>query len=135
MHIAGTKGKGSVSVFAASILPLSTAYTICEAFGWESSVNRKITEAPQFYGLYTFMIFLGAGVVLFPDLPLIPIMFYSQVINGILLPLVQVFILYLVNDRKIMGSYTNGLVMNLLTWATVVILICMSCALIVTSLL
>ncbi len=124
----------NASLFAASILPLSTAYTICEAFGWESSVNRKITEAPQFYGLYTFMIFLGAGVVLFPNLPLIPIMFYSQVINGVLLPFVLIFMLLLVNDRRIMGKHINGWIINLLTYLTVIVLIFLSGAMVLTSL-
>jgi NRAMP (natural resistance-associated macrophage protein)-like metal ion transporter len=118
----------NASLFAASILPLSTAYTICEAFGWESSVNTKFTEAPQFYGLYTITIFLGAGIILLPNVPLISIMFYSQVINGILLPFVLIFMLFLINDRKIMGDYINGKIMNIISWTTVITIICLSVA-------
>jgi Mn2+/Fe2+ NRAMP family transporter len=125
----------NASLFAASILPLSTAYTICEAFGWESSVNRKFTEAPQFYGMYFLMIFLGAGIILLPDIPLIAIMFYSQVINGILLPFILIAMLLLINDRRIMGKYVNGPVMNIVSWLTVFILIFISGALVVSSLL
>ncbi|OGP92091.1 MAG: Mn transporter [Deltaproteobacteria bacterium RBG_16_54_18] len=118
----------NASLFAASILPLSTAYTICEAFGWESSINTKFVEAPQFYGLYTITIFLGAGIILLPNVPLISIMFYSQVINGILLPFVLIFMLLLINDKKIMGDYINGKIMNIISWTTVAVLICLSLA-------
>ncbi len=124
----------NASLFAASILPLSTAYTICEAFGWEASVNRRFEEAPQFYGLYSLMVLLGMIVILFPNVPLISIMFYSQVINGALLPFVLIFMLVLVNDPRIMGSYTNGTVMNLLSYTTIVILIALSGAMLYTSL-
>ncbi len=124
----------NASLFAASILPLSTAYTICEAFGWESSINRKFAEAPQFYGLYSLMIVLGAAVILFPDIPLIPIMFYSQVINGSLLPVVLIFMMVLVNDRRIMGKYTNGWAMNLISLLTIATLILLSGAMVFTAL-
>jgi len=116
----------NASLFAASILPISTAYTICEAFGWESSLNRKFLEAPQFYGLYSLMVFLGAGIILLPDMPLIAIMYYSQVINGAILPVILIFMLLLVNDRKIMREYTNGLAMNIVSWLTVAILTILS---------
>jgi NRAMP (natural resistance-associated macrophage protein)-like metal ion transporter len=125
----------NASLFAASILPLSTAYTICEAFGWESSLDRKFTEAPQFYGMYFLMIFLGAGIILLPGIPLISIMFYSQVINGTLLPFVLIAMLILINDRRIMGRYTNGPVMNTIAWLTVFILIFISGAMVVSSLI
>jgi NRAMP (natural resistance-associated macrophage protein)-like metal ion transporter len=124
----------NASLFAASILPLSTAYTICEAFGWESSLDRKFTEAPQFYGMYFLTIFLGAGIILFPDIPLIAIMFYSQVINGALLPFVLIAMLILVNDRRIMGKYINGPVMNFISWLTVCVVIFISVAMIVSAL-
>jgi Mn2+/Fe2+ NRAMP family transporter len=123
----------NASLFAASILPLSTAYTICEAFGWESSLNTKFIEAPQFYGLYTLTIFLGAGIILLPNIPLISIMFYSQVINGILLPFVLIFMLLLINDRKIMGDYINGKIMNIISWAAVAALIVLSVALVLAA--
>ncbi|MFH1081104.1 MAG: divalent metal cation transporter [Pseudomonadota bacterium] len=125
----------NASLFAASILPLSTAYTVCEAFGWESSLNRKFVEAPQFYGLYTVMIFLGAGIILFPNMPLISIMYYSQVINGMLLPFILIFMLLLINDRRIMGDHVNGRFMNAITWLTVVVLIMLSGAMVVTTLI
>jgi len=118
----------NASLFAASILPLSTAYTICEAFGWESSLNRKFLEAPQFYGLYSIMIIMGAGIILLPNVPLIPIMYYSQVINGLLLPFILIIMLLLINDRKIMGKYTNSHFMNYISWATVAVLILLSLA-------
>lgn len=125
----------NASLFAASILPISTSYTICEAFGWESSLNRKFVEAPQFYGLYTLMVFMSAGIILLPDMPLIRIMFYSQVINGIILPVILVFMLLLVNDKRIMGEYTNGRVMNILSWVTVAVLIFISLAMVVYALI
>ncbi len=124
----------NASLFAASILPLSTAYTICEAFGWEASLNRRFDEAPQFYGLYSLMILLGMIVILFPSVPLISIMFYSQVINGALLPFVLIFMLILVNDPKIMGGYTNGKILNYISYITIVVLIFLSGAMIYTSL-
>ena len=123
----------NASLFAASILPLSTAYTICEAFGWESSVNHKFTEAPQFYWLYSLMIFLGAAIILFPNMPLVAIMFYSQVINGMLLPFILIFMLLLINDRRIMGDYVNGKLMNGVTWLTVGVLILLSAAMVISA--
>lgn len=123
----------NASLFAASILPLSTAYTICEAFGWESTLDSKFTEAPQFYGLYSLMIFLGAGIILLPNVPLISIMFYSQVINGILLPFVLIFMLLLINDKRVMGGYVNGRLMNVVSWTTVITLIGLSVAMVVST--
>ena len=125
----------NASLFAASILPLSTAYTICEAFGWESSLDRKFVEAPHFYGLYSLMIFVSAGIILLPDIPLISIMFYTQVANGLLLPVVLLFMLYLISDRRIMGTYVNGPAMNIVAWGTVIVLIGMSVAMVIFSLL
>jgi NRAMP (natural resistance-associated macrophage protein)-like metal ion transporter len=122
----------NASLFAASILPLSTAYTICEAFGWESSVNHKFVEAPQFYGLYSFMIFLGAGIILLPQFPLIWIMYYSQVLNGLLLPVILIFMLLLINDRRLMGRYTNGWAMNIISWLTVSALVILSLAMVIS---
>lgn len=125
----------NASLFAASILPLSTAYTICEAFGWESSLNTKFVEAPQFYGLYSAMIFVTAGIILLPNVPLIAIMYYSQVINGVLLPFVLIFMLLLINDKRVMGEYVNSRVMNVISWATVIILVGLSTAMVVTAFL
>jgi len=116
----------NASLFAASILPLSTAYVVCEGMGWEAGVDNKFSEAPQFYGLYSLLIFVGAGVVLWPNLPLIPVMFISQVINGVILPVILIFVLILINNQKIMGSYTNGMGFNILAWVTVIVLIGLS---------
>jgi Mn2+/Fe2+ NRAMP family transporter len=120
----------NASLFAASILPLSTAFLVCEGMGWEDGVNKKFSEAPQFYGLYTLLIFFGAGIILLPGIPLLPMMYISQIINGIVLPVLLVFILILINDKKLMGEYINRGVYNFLSWATVVILIVLSIALI-----
>lgn len=124
----------NASLFAASILPLSTAYVVCEGMGWEQGVDKRFSEAPQFYGLYSLLIFLGAGVVLWPGLPLIPIMFISQVINGVVLPVILIFMLLLVNDERIMGAYTNSKGFNGLAWLTVVILVVLSVLLILLML-
>jgi Mn2+/Fe2+ NRAMP family transporter len=124
----------NASLFAASILPLSTAYVVCEGMGWEEGVNKKFSEAPQFYGLYSLLIFLGAGVVLWPRIPLIPIMFISQVINGIVLPVILIFVLILINNKKIMGNYTNKKTFNVLAWLVVVLLIILSLLLLATML-
>jgi Mn2+/Fe2+ NRAMP family transporter len=109
----------NASLFAASILPLSTAFVVCEAMGWESGVDRKFSEAPQFYGLYTMLILLGAGIVLLPRVPLFPVMYVSQVINGLALPFVLVFMLLLINNKKLMGRHVNGRAYNVVSWGTV----------------
>jgi NRAMP (natural resistance-associated macrophage protein)-like metal ion transporter len=118
----------NASLFAASILPLSTAFIICEGMGWENGVNKKFSEAPQFYGLYSFLVFLGAAVILLPRIPLFRVMLVSQVINGLVLPVVLVFMLILVNSRKLMGPYKNGRVYNVLSWVTVAVLIVLTLA-------
>jgi Mn2+/Fe2+ NRAMP family transporter len=123
----------NASLFAASILPLSTAYTVCEGMGWEEGVNKKFSEAPQFYGLYSFLIFLGGGIILLPGIPLIGIMYVSQIINGLLLPFILIFMLILVNDRKLMGKHKNGRILNLISFLTIVILILLSVFLIITT--
>jgi NRAMP (natural resistance-associated macrophage protein)-like metal ion transporter len=112
----------NASLFAASILPLSTAFVVCEAMGWENGVDRKFSEAPQFYGLYTMLILLGAGIVLLPRIPLFPVMYVSQVINGVVLPVILVFMLLLVNNKKLMGTHVNGKVYNVVSWGTVGVL-------------
>lgn len=119
-------GLFNASMFAASIIPLSTAYTVCEAFGWESSLDAKFSEAPQFYGLYCFTIFLSGLLILAPNLPLIPIMFVSQVLNGLVLPVVLVFMVLLASDRSVMQEYTSGLFLNTVSWAAVAVLIALS---------
>jgi Mn2+/Fe2+ NRAMP family transporter len=116
-------GLVNASLFAASILPLSTTYLICEGLGWEAGIDKKFSEAPQFYGLYSLLIFLGAGIILYPNVPLIPIMYFSQVINGMVLPFVLIFMLLLINDKKLMMDYTNGPVFNAIAWVTSVVMI------------
>jgi Mn2+/Fe2+ NRAMP family transporter len=112
----------NAAIFTASILPLSTAYYVCEAFGFESGVENSFRRAPVFYGLYASLIAIGGGVVLIAsDAMQNVIIFYSQVLNGVLLPIVLVLMLLLVNDKRLMGRYTNGLVFNVIAWATVVI--------------
>ncbi len=125
----------NASFLAAFVLPLATAYGLSEAFGWESGINRTFREAPQFLGFYTAFIVIGAGVIMIPDIPLIKIMFLSQTINGLLLPVVLLIMLKLVNDREIMGEYVNSKRMNIITWITVAILILLSIMLLVTSFL
>src|SRR3990172_9587333 len=119
----------NASLFAASIIPLSTAYTICEGMGWEEGVNKKFSEAPQFFGLYTLLIAVGAIAILSPRIPLIPIMYISQVINGILLPLILIFMLMLINNPKIMGKYTNSKFYNYVTILLIVIIVISTIAL------
>lgn len=112
----------NASLFAASILPLSTAYTVCEAFGWESSVDCKFQEAPQFYSLYSLMIIFGAGAVMIPGAPLIPIMYFSQVLNGLVLPIILFLMVRLINERSVMGGMVNGKLTNVLTLGAAFIL-------------
>jgi len=124
-------GLVNASLFAASILPLSTTYLICEGLGWETGIDKTFVEAPEFYGFYSLMIFLGAGIILLPGMPLIAIMYMSQVINGIVLPVVLIFMLLLINDRKLMRGYTNGPVFNIVAWLmslTMVVLTGVLCA-------
>ena len=122
----------NASLFAASILPLSTAYSICEAFGWESGVNKKFREAPHFYSIYTGTIVFSAGLVLLPKFPLIKAMYISQVINGILLPFVLIFMLLLINKRELMGGYINSRFFNIVSWVTVLALLGLSVGMLVT---
>jgi NRAMP (natural resistance-associated macrophage protein)-like metal ion transporter len=111
----------NAAVFTASILPLSTAYYVCEAFGFERGVDNSFTEAPIFYSLYLALILIGAGAVIVPGAPLLAIIFYSQVLNGVLLPVVLVLMLLLINNKRLMGRWTNGPLFNVIAWATVVV--------------
>jgi NRAMP (natural resistance-associated macrophage protein)-like metal ion transporter len=115
-------GLFNASLFAASILPLSTAYTVCEGLGFESGVGKKFSEAPVFYWLYTILIVAGAGVILIPDLPLVQISVFSQVVNGIAVPPILVLMLLLVNKRELMGDFVNSRIYNVIAWATTVIM-------------
>jgi NRAMP (natural resistance-associated macrophage protein)-like metal ion transporter len=127
-------GLFNASIFAACILPLSTAYTVCEGLGLESGVNRRLREAPWFYGLYTLLIVVGAGVVLIPKFPLVRMILLSQVLNGVLLPLVLIFMVLLINRKDLMGAWTNPRWFNLVSWLTVVVMIGVTLALVGMSL-
>jgi Mn2+/Fe2+ NRAMP family transporter len=123
----------NASLFSAAILPLSTAYTVCEAFGWESSLSRSVKEAPVFFIIFTSFIVLGAAIILLPIQSLVQAMLVSQTINGLLLPVILVVMLFLINDKRIMGHFTNGRVFNILAWVTTVILIALALFLVFTT--
>jgi NRAMP (natural resistance-associated macrophage protein)-like metal ion transporter len=123
-------GLFNASIFAACILPLSTAYSVCEGLGFESGVNKRMREAPVFYGLYTLLIVVGAGVILIPGFPLIQMILLSQVLNGVLLPFVLIFMILLINKQDLMNEWTNSRAFNLVSWATVVVMIGLTLALV-----
>jgi Mn2+/Fe2+ NRAMP family transporter len=123
----------NASLFAASILPLSTAHVICEGLGFEAGLDRKFKEAPAFYSLYTALIVVGAGIVLIPRAPLWKILLYSQVGNGIWLPIVLIFILILINRRDLMGVHINSWGFNVVAWTASIIMIILTLVLIYTS--
>ncbi|MDP2938631.1 MAG: Nramp family divalent metal transporter [Candidatus Omnitrophota bacterium] len=127
-------GLFNASLFAASILPLSTAYSFCEGMGWETGVDKRFKEAPQFFGLYTALIIIGAGSVLLPNFPLLDMMYISQVGNGILLPFILIFMLFLVNNKDIMGEHINSKIYNIISWLTVVIMIILTSFMIISYL-
>jgi Mn2+/Fe2+ NRAMP family transporter len=124
-------GLFNASLFAASILPISTSYAVCEGLGLESGLDKKFHEAPAFYWLYTLLIAAGAGVLLVPNFPLAHIMVLSQVVNGILLPFVLVFMLLLTNDRELMGDHVNSRGFNVVAWLTVGVMIVLTLLLLV----
>ena len=124
----------NASLFAASILPLSTAHVICEGLGFEAGLDHKFKDAKIFYWLYTVLIVVGAGVVLLPRAPLWKILIFSQVGNGVWLPVVVIFILLLVNRRDLMGEYVNTLGYNIVAWVTAIAMIAITLILIYTSL-
>jgi len=126
-------GLFNASLFAACILPISTAYAVCEGLGLESGLDKRFEEAPAFYWLYTALIVFGAGVVLVPRFPLFRIMVLSQVVNGILLPFVLVFVIMLINDRELMGTYTNSKWYNVISWFTVVTMIGLTIAMVIAQ--
>jgi len=119
-------GLFNASIFAASILPISTSYVVCEGLGFESGLDKKFHEAPVFYWLYTVLIVLGAAFVLIPHLQLVNVTVMSQVVNGIGLPFVLIFMLLLTNDRELMGEHINSRTFNVIAWTTVVIVIAMT---------
>jgi Mn2+/Fe2+ NRAMP family transporter len=121
------------SVFSATILPLACAFYVCEAFGFEAGIDKKWEDAREFYGLYTGIIILGAAIILLPNAPLIKISLWSQVLNGIFLPVVLVCMILLINNKKIMGKYVNKPMNNMIGWGAVSILILLSLTLLVLN--
>ena len=121
------------SLFAASVLPLSSAYSVCEAFGWESGIDRSFSEAPKFYWTYTLFIAGGALLVMIPNIPLITVMLISQTINGVLLPIIVTCMLMIIKDRDIMGNYVNGDKYQVAAWICVVILYVLDLWLVISS--
>lgn len=119
-------GLFNASLFAASILPLSTAYTVCEGLGFESGVDKSFKEAPFFYWLYTLLIVGGAGVVLIPNFPLVKVAIFSQMLNGVLLPIVIILMLLLINRKDLMGEHTNSRWFNFVAWLTAIVVIVLS---------
>jgi NRAMP (natural resistance-associated macrophage protein)-like metal ion transporter len=125
----------NASLLGAIIVPLATAYYICEAMGWEAGVNKTFQEAPQFMWIYTLTIVLASLVILIPGAPLVSLMVLSAVINGLLLPFVLVYALLLVNDKKLMGDYTNPKSYNYISWGTVIVIIVLTAFMIVTNII
>ncbi len=124
----------NVSILAAGILPLATAYAICEAFGFESGLDQKFSDAPIFNGLLTFFVFVPAAVAVIPHLPLVKVMLLSQDVNGILLPIILIYVLKIINDRSVMGDHVNGPVYNTVAWAFSAGLIALTVVLVASTL-
>jgi Mn2+/Fe2+ NRAMP family transporter len=121
------------SIFSATILPVATAFYVCEAFGFEAGIDKSWKEAPEFYWLYTGIIIVGAGIILLPGAPLFAIGLWSQRINGILLPVVLICMMLIINQKDVMGKYVNNKLQNAIGWTTIVILVGLSITLVVTS--
>ncbi len=121
------------SIFSATILPLATSFYVCEAFGFEAGIDKSWREAPEFYKLYTSIILVGAGIILIPHVPLVAITLWTQVINGLLLPVVMLVMILLVNNPEIMGQHVNKRFGNWVGWITVVVLGVLSLVLIACS--
>ncbi len=124
----------NVSILGAAILPLTTAYAISEAFGFESGLDRSFADAPIFNGLLTFFIFVPAAVAVIPRLPLVKVILLSQDVNGILLPIILVYVLKIVNDESVMGDYVNSRAYNVVAWAFAVALIALTVVLLASAL-
>jgi Mn2+/Fe2+ NRAMP family transporter len=124
----------NAAVFSVAIIPLSTAYAVCEAFGWEAGLDRPLAQAPVFYGLFLAVLASSALLVLWPGLPLIPVMVFSQAVNGVLLPAVLLAMLRLVNDPRLMGRYVNGPAANAVAGAVTVVLVLLTVVLLAWSL-
>jgi NRAMP (natural resistance-associated macrophage protein)-like metal ion transporter len=124
----------AAGLFSSGILPLSTSYHVCEGMGWPAGVNHRYGEAKQFYWLYAGIIVVGAIPILVPGMPLLKVMYFSQVCNGVLLPFVLLMMLRMVNDKNLMGEHTNGIVLNAISYLTVVLVILMTLASVVVPL-
>jgi NRAMP (natural resistance-associated macrophage protein)-like metal ion transporter len=116
-------GLANASLFSGCILPLSTTYYICEAMGWETGTGKRFKEAPQFNSIFTIIVIMGASIVLIPNLPLIKVMWFSQIVNCMLLPVILIFMLMLANKKELMGEYRNSLWMNIVTYVSIAVLI------------
>jgi Mn2+/Fe2+ NRAMP family transporter len=127
-------GLVNASLLSAAILPLATSYNICEGLGFESGIDKRFSEAPIFYWLYTLLVFGGAAIVLIPNLPLLKLILYSQLANGVLLPFVVVYMLLLVNRPRLMGTFKNKPWQNWIAWATAGIMICLTSVLVFNTL-
>jgi Mn2+/Fe2+ NRAMP family transporter len=123
------------SVFSAVILPLATAFYVCEAFGFEAGINKKIRQAPQFYALFGFIMGVAVLIILIPGAPLIGITIWSQVLNAMMLPVVLISMIRMVNNKKIMGSHVNNTFQNAVGWTSTVVLLALTAILIVTQLI
>ncbi|MDD5686870.1 MAG: Nramp family divalent metal transporter [Elusimicrobia bacterium] len=123
------------SIFSATILPLATAFYVCEAFGFEAGINKKVKEAPYFYALFASIILAAVIIILIPNAPLIKITIWSQVINAILLPVVLISMIIIVNDKKIMGSYVNNKFQNIVGWSITVILLILTIILVISPII
>ena len=126
-------GLFGAGLFGAFILPIATAFYVCEAFGWESGVNKKLGEAKQFYIIIGAIIALSIGIILLPDMPLINIMLLSQVVNGVVLPIILVAMLFIINNERIMGEYVNSRFYNIACWISTVVLIAISAVMVLTT--
>lgn len=125
----------NASLLGAIIVPLATAYYICEAMGWEAGINKTFKDAPQFMWIYTLIIAFAAMVILIPGAPLVSLMVLSSVVNGLLLPFVLVYAILLINNKKLMGEYTNPISYNYISWGTVIVIICLTAFLIAATII
>lgn len=130
-----TAGLLGASLLAVSVLPMSTTYAICEAFGFERGLNRQVKEAPVFYSVYTGMMLLSVFIVLIPGVPLFPLMWLSQTLNAVLLPVLLLLVLKLSNNQKLMGKWKNNALQNILAAGLAILISLLSIALLVTSMM
>jgi len=126
-------GLFGASVLGGSVVPLSTAYAVTEAFGWERGVGQRFAEAPAFFGIFTGLLVVGAVTVLLPGIPLVSLILFSQDVNGLILPVILLYMLVLVNDRRMLGRHVNGPAANVISIATVGLLITLTALLILSS--